>query len=309
MRDHEIVYSESFSPNASYSAEWCTDSETIRFRVTSSALGWVALGFSDDQLMPNSDIIMLTGEGPMQDAWALARAAPPADASQDVTLHTSTQDGQTVVEFSRPINTGDERDLSLDAERFLLWAVNQSDDGFTRRHTARGFSGEKVDFSNSGACTIGEGIGPDFNNDGSLDAMDIDALVAEIVAGTNGSDFDLSGDAAVNTADLDQWRTEAAALNGFADSYLLGDANLDGTANAIDLNAVGLNWLDSPNSWSGGDFTADGVTDAADLNVLGLNWLNAIAVGADQNQVPEPSSFLVFGIACLSLLRFRHQQQ
>ena len=301
--DHEVGYTESFSPNADYTAEWCVDGDAMSFRVTSSALGWVALGFSDNQQMANSDIIMLTGEGPMQDAWASARAAPPADGSQDVTLHASSQVGQTIVEFSRPIVTGDEDDLALDAERFLLWAYHQSNDGFNSRHSARGFTSDKVDFSAAGACSTSGGLDPDFNDDGNVDTVDIDALVAEIIAGTNNSAFDLSGDAVVDVSDLDQWRADAANVNGFADSYALGDANLDGTANAADLNAVGLNWLGSPNSWTGGDFTANGVTDAADLNVLGLNWLSTIAAAADQSAVPEPNSVWMIGTGLLLLMR------
>ena len=46
-------------------------------------------------------------------------------------------------------------------------------------------------------------------------------------------------------ADIVQSLTAAAGANGFAQPYLLGDANLDGMVDAQDLNAVGQNWLAS----------------------------------------------------------------
>ena len=54
-------------------------------------------------------------------------------------------------------------------------------------------------------------------------------LVGEIVAGTNDSAFDLTGDSDVDINDRNQWLTDAATANGFAEPYSLGDANLDGT--------------------------------------------------------------------------------
>ena len=54
---------------------------------------------------------------------------------------------------------------------------------------------------------------PDFNNDGQLNCTDIDALVAEIAAGTNSSLFDLTGDGLVDIADLDEWRVQGGAAN------------------------------------------------------------------------------------------------
>ena len=270
----------------------------INFRVTADASGWVAIGFSNDQLMPNSDIIMMTGEGEFQDAWANARAAPEKDVSQDATLHAASQnDGQTSVEFSRPLNSGDEDDLSLDSERFLLWAFNQSSDSFTRRHSSRGFTATMLDFGSAETCLTVGGVDPDFNDDGNIDTKDIDSLVAEIVAGANNAAFDLSGDTLVNSTDLDQWRNDAAIANGFSEPYLLGDANLDGTANAADLNTLGIHWLSNTSSWTAGDFTADGIANAADLNVLGLNWQSTISIAAQP--VPEPSAALLLGIGWL----------
>ena len=134
----------------------------------------------------------------------------------------------------------------------------------------------------------------DFNGDGSVDVMDIDDLVGEIAAGTNDAIFDLSGDGVVNTDDLGQWLEGAAGHNGFAESYLQGDANLDGRVDASDLNQLGLSWQQPVSTWSVGDFTADGVVDAGDLNLVGLSWQQSIAMAS--KAVPEPAAvWLILG--------------
>ena len=141
----------------------------------------------------------------------------------------------------------------------------------------------------------------DFNGDGNMDGNDVDALVGEIVAGTSNLAFDLTADGAVDDSDLSQWLNDAATANGFAEPYLLGDANLDGTVNASDLNSLGKNWLVQPNTWQLGDFNADGIVNAGDLNELGQNWLASIPSAAAAQSVPEPSGWclLAFSLVCI----------
>jgi hypothetical protein len=143
----------------------------------------------------------------------------------------------------------------------------------------------------------------DFDDNGVCDTVDIDLLGTEIIAGTNDTAFDLNGDTVVDLADQDMWRGIAATENGFAESYLNGDADLDGSVVAGDLNALGTNWQSSPDGpWSHGDFDANGFVDAGDLNLLGLNWQGSIAAAASAASVPEPSTLfsalmLIVGVA------------
>ncbi len=102
-------------------------------------------------------------------------------------------------------------------------------------------------------------------------------------------------DGLVSDLDLEQWLQGAATFNGFAAPYLFGDANLDGTVNATDLNALALNWQNNISSWGGGDFTADGVVNAGDLNKLALSWRESIPTAAVA--VPEPGCLAMLGIA------------
>ena len=98
---------------------------------------------------------------------------------------------------------------------------------------------------------------PDFNGDGSLGCADIDSLVMEIVAGTNDPTFDLTLDGLVDLADRNAWLAEAGRKSGLGQSYLLGDANLDGFVDGIDFAIWNNNKFTSTAAWCSGDFNAE----------------------------------------------------
>lgn len=146
----------------------------------------------------------------------------------------------------------------------------------------------------------------DFDGNGVLNTIDIDLLMNEVAAGTNDSAFDITNDGAVDDMDRDQWLAEAGPSNGFSDSFLVGDANLDGMVAAGDLNEVGLTWQSDNNNWSNGNFTGGG-TNAADLNAMALNWQDSVPLAGAQ-AVPEPSSFvLALSLAVGLLLQLRRK--
>ena len=135
---------------------------------------------------------------------------------------------------------------------------------------------------------------PDFNTDGSLDCLDADALVAEIVAGTHGTLYDLTGDGSVDSADLDQWLADAGAVNlASGNPYLIGDANLDGVVDGQDFVEWNDHKFTSSAAWCDGDFNADGVVDGQDFVLWNNNKFMAAdaSVGPSDNisAVPEPA--------------------
>ena len=118
---------------------------------------------------------------------------------------------------------------------------------------------------------VGDGPNGDVNGDGATDADDIDAVYDAVNAGSNDLTFDLNADGAVTAADATFLVESILVVNE-------GDANLDGVVDAMDLNAVGLNWQSSDNvGWASGDFDGDGSVTAADLNKVGVNWLKGAA--------------------------------
>ena len=90
-----------------------------------------------------------------------------------------------------------------------------------------------------------------------------------------------------------------------------GDANLDGTVNLADFNALAANFGQSGRVWVQGDFTYDGVVNLIDFNALAANFglsagadgvidpvdtrrTLALAISASLNQPIEPTRFGVF---------------
>jgi hypothetical protein len=154
-----------------------------------------------------------------------------------------------------------------------------------------------------GTIVFGEIIVPpsgcDFNADMLCDTADIDMLTAEIATGGNNPALDVDGDGSITIADRDAWLADAGPKNGLSGAYLLGDANLDGTVGAGDLNELGQRWTQNDNAWSHGDFNADGMVGAGDLNDLGQRWLQVVPAAAAANAVPEPSALGLLFIAAL----------
>ena len=84
-----------------------------------------------------------------------------------------------------------------------------------------------------------------------MDVADLDALNAEIRAGTNDPHFDLNSDDIVDVADRTIWITDIK--NTFP-----GDTNLDGQVDSLDLNSLALSWRKvDATSWSQGDFNGE----------------------------------------------------
>ena len=98
---------------------------------------------------------------------------------------------------------------------------------------------------------------------------------------------------------------------------VFGDANVDSKVNALDFNALAVNFGNNSGAlWYQGDFNYDGVVNTADFNTLATNF-NTVAptpaagtlpeldsLGA---VVPEPASAGVLMVAA-GLLAGRHRR-
>ncbi len=143
----------------------------------------------------------------------------------------------------------------------------------------------------------------DLNGDGSIDCVDVDSLVAEVVAGSNSASFDLTGDGLVNIADLDRWRVQAGAVNLPSGApYLEGDATLDGTVDTSDFNIWNTHKFTNVAAWCSGDFNADGSVDVADFGIWNANKFTS---SAGLSAVPEPSMGVFLIAALFGLAAFR----
>ncbi len=140
------------------------------------------------------------------------------------------------------------------------------------------------------------GLVGDFDNDGDLDADDIDLLFAALGGGD--LDFDLTGDSTVDQADVDEWLAIVPIGENVGTVY--ADFNLDGAVDAGDLALLGASFgQPGPFGWANGDATGDGVVDAGDLALLGGNF------GTVVHPVPEPATMSLLALAGVAMLKRR----
>ncbi len=168
----------------------------------------------------------------------------------------------------------------------------------------QGTSGSLTTLINPAATRVPPG---DFDNDGDYDCNDVNGLVAEIAAGTNSGNFDLTGDALVNGEDLTAWLAAAGSVNLLSGgAYLSGDANLDGDVDGQDFIAWNGHKFTSTAAWCSGDFNADGVVDGQDFIAWNANKFSS----ADRaSAVPEPGTCAMLLIAImLASLANRHRK-
>ena len=139
------------------------------------------------------------------------------------------------------------------------------------------------------------GMSGDFDGNGQYDCQDIDALVAEIAAGTNASSFDLTRDGFVDHDDLSSWLAEAGAANlTSGNAYLAGDANLDGAVDGSDFGLWNANKFTGVPAWCSGDVNADGTIDGSDFGIWNANkFTSSNGVVA----VPEPVNIAMILLA------------
>jgi hypothetical protein len=94
---------------------------------------------------------------------------------------------------------------------------------------------------------------------------------------------------------------------------LPGDANLDGTVNLQDFNALASNFGDGAAVWVEADFTGDGTVNLQDFNRLAANFGMSASPGGPTPQdwaalaavVPEPAALGAITGACVLLTRNR----
>lgn len=149
----------------------------------------------------------------------------------------------------------------------------------------------------------------DFNGDSACDIDDIDALVAEIVAGTNDPLFDLTADGVVTLEDATDpdvgWLRLAGEENlGEGLAYLPADITLDGIVDGLDFLEWNMSKFMVTGLWSLGDVNADGVTDGLDFIVWNdFKFTSSNSVSA----VPEPGAVVLsfFALVLLGITRRR----
>jgi hypothetical protein len=148
----------------------------------------------------------------------------------------------------------------------------------------------------------GAGTPGDFDNNGALDAADIDALSNVVRLGTNEAKYDVTGDNLVNAADRDTW------VNTLKKTYY-GDANLDGEFNSADfvvVFTVGKYESNNIALWAEGDWNGDTKFDSSDFVTAFQAGGYEVGPRPAVSSVPEPAgALLMLSGLLLAALRCR----
>ena len=182
-----------------------------------------------------------------------------------------------------------------------------------------GYSGGSLDGQNAGDYDVHVAK---YDSTGEL------AWIRQLGTGDRDVSHRVATDAAGNVVIAGVTRGSLDGPNqGSADAFIVklsapvkpaGDANYDGTVNALDLSALAFHWDEIDNVWSEGDFSGDGRVNSVDLAILAANWLVSVsddglssdgpATSLSLSSVPEPSSVAVMLVGCLLLVHRREAQ-
>jgi hypothetical protein len=138
-------------------------------------------------------------------------------------------------------------------------------------------------------------VGEDFLPDDLLDARDLDALLGAINAGSLDPLLDLTQDTQVDGADL-QVLLDLLGTQ-------LGDANLDGSVDSLDLEVWQTNY-GNPGGWLAGNFEGNALVDGRDF-LLWQRHVSLAELAASALAVPEPAPLCLMWIALFGRRRRR----
>ena len=128
------------------------------------------------------------------------------------------------------------------------------------------------------------GLTGDFDGDGLVNVVDINALCAEIRSGSNSVAFDLNSDGQVNSSDMDVMILDVVGT-------LYGDANLDFVVNGQDYVTWNTHKFTANDSWGAGDFNCDGFVNGQDFIIWNTykfqSAADQITFDIDRTEVPE----------------------
>ncbi|XP_050401897.1 uncharacterized protein LOC130010296 [Patella vulgata] len=139
-------------------ATWVFDAATdsIKFTIKARLNGekkWIALGFSADTSMPNSDAVVGwidNGQVTLTDRWMTAKSLPTEDTKNDITGVTGDViNGVTTISFTRKRDTGDTQDFQFTDIQcgYMFYAMGGSynnDGTFSKHATTPVVSSQKI---------------------------------------------------------------------------------------------------------------------------------------------------------------------
>jgi len=142
-------YASSKEVGPGYTVFWNNDAELLTMGLEAQVEGWVAIGFDPTSRMNEADMVLgwvEGGQATLQDLFSIGPTGPhPPDTdlggTDDLLQRAGNeQDGTTVIEFSRRLDTGDayDRVLAPGQTVHIIWALSSSDDPTPMHDVGRG---------------------------------------------------------------------------------------------------------------------------------------------------------------------------
>ncbi len=139
-----------------FTVYWRNDNEYLYMALEGQTTGWVAIGFEPSTAMKDADMIMgwvKDGKATVVDAYSTGLYGPhPPDeklgGSNDILEYAGKEEnGYTVIEFKRKLNTGDKYDKAFKPgqEIKFIFAMADADDFTAKHNVAKGSGKLKLD--------------------------------------------------------------------------------------------------------------------------------------------------------------------
>ncbi len=132
----------------SYEIHWTSDEQFIYIGLKAGTSGWVAIGIQPGSKMKDADIIIgfvKDGVTTVYDQYSTGNFGPHAldtelGGSDDILEYGGgEEEGYTIIEFKRALNTGDEYDNQLlPGKNKIIWSYGAVDDA-KLKHSTRGY--------------------------------------------------------------------------------------------------------------------------------------------------------------------------
>jgi hypothetical protein len=181
--------------------------------------------------------------------------------------------------------------------------------------------GSVITRSGSVVITSAGGLLGDFNQDGVLTTLDVDALVRQLSGTRPILSYDTTGDAIVDFDDLADWVRNLKKTE-------FGDVNLDFVVDGEDLNVITRNLFARDTVWSSGNLDGHSGTDVRDFNLWNTHKFQQVqsriqpakappraalataeSAGHDQHFAALHSAAEALGSDSTKLARWRQQSQ
>ncbi len=139
-----------------FTVYWRNDNEYLYMALEGQTTGWVAIGFEPSTAMKDADMIIgwvRDGKATVVDAYSTGLYGPhPPDeklgGSNDILEYAGKEEnGYTVIEFKRKLNTGDKYDKAFKPgqEIKFIFAMADADDFTAKHNVAKGSGKLKLD--------------------------------------------------------------------------------------------------------------------------------------------------------------------